>query len=1009
MGKLKLLLARTAMVCIGAGSTFAQTKTAVSAGPLAEFPQLTEGGFEEPTITGFSFLPFWRSWSLDNAGIAANGSTITAFNQNAPEGARVAFLQGASSIKCQFQLPSGTWRIRFQGAQRTNGTTIDQQTLRVMIGSTTVFQQAIPNSDYEEFSTRPVTLASSTLLVVRFEGMDTIAPGQTVLIDRIQLEPIAPWTSTSTWGGTPPSSTDTVLVPSGVEVALAGAALATSVDVQGELLLTNANASLDTEAVTIDGATARFEVGLPEVPYTGEFALTLLGAPAPGTNTKRLLALNGGTIDMHGVPRDFDAGGGGRRRSWTRLASDAAAGSSSIVVSESVSWRPGDRLVIAGTQFLDPNGSLQQWSEAEEVQILSVGASGVDITLTSALAFDHIGSALPSVSSGSRTWNIDERAEVGLLTHNIKVQGDATSDNTRWGAHVMIMRSGPINTGGVGRFSSVEFFRVGQQKELGRYPIHWHMQLDQGEGQYARSCSIHRSYNRAITIHGTEHVLLEGNVAYDHLGHGIFLEDGSERFNKIYYNLALHTVRPLPGEALLPSDFDFATLQNRSPSTYWITNPNNEFVGNVAGGTVGTGFWFALPTAPLGLSAAQSYFSGLQPDREPLGLFVDNVCHSSGTGLDIHDSIDPTTHGIVANHPWYPTSAGTQTLTRFSAYGCGVAIYGGAGSRDRPVEHDDALLCDNGTNIAFAGFDVARNSCVVARSGSQVYPPLTFAYLVYDGPGRVFDTHFAGFNGVAETFFSHIGAASRNVNHRIRNLTFDPSGFPTMGLGNFGLSDDPSLMGVVFVCELSPGVFVGSLVNDHPMLRSNNDFAYHNPHYWTVQYPFLVSTPLWSPLKFAHLRVSHPSLTSGQLPPYSNVPAIRFLRHLSGTTDRYIDHTFNQWVHRQCPVVVNAPGHPATASYDLTWASVPAQSPVVLTFDNMDTDWIQIGSHLTLNLDPLGGLPNLSVKVNGMQLAGPVTTASLATQPATAYAVSGSVLQVRLVSTGQRDAIEVNW
>lgn len=46
---------------------------------------------------------------------------------------------------------------------------------------------------------------------------------------------------------------------------------------------------------------------------------------------------------------------------------------------------------------------------------------------------------------------ITMRAEVGLLTRNIKVQGDSYSEGKRYGAHVMM--HGPAEDGLVGRIS----------------------------------------------------------------------------------------------------------------------------------------------------------------------------------------------------------------------------------------------------------------------------------------------------------------------------------------------------------------------------------------------------------------------------------------------------------------------------------------------------------------------------------------------------------------------------
>ena len=42
-------------------------------------------------------------------------------------------------------------------------------------------------------------------------------------------------------------------------------------------------------------------------------------------------------------------------------------------------------------------------------------------------------------------------------------------------------------------------------------------------GSYVRNCAIHHSFNRALTIHGVHDVLIEGNVAYDIMGHTFFV------------------------------------------------------------------------------------------------------------------------------------------------------------------------------------------------------------------------------------------------------------------------------------------------------------------------------------------------------------------------------------------------------------------------------------------------------------------------------------------------------
>ena len=66
-----------------------------------------------------------------------------------------------------------------------------------------------------------------------------------------------------------------------------------------------------------------------------------------------------------------------------------------------------------------------------------------------------------------------------------------------------------------------------------------------------------------------------------------------------------------------------------SVSTYWISNPRNEFVGNVAAGSFANGFWLELRTTVHPPTSLLPSSKGLVPMEQPLKLFVDNVAHSN--------------------------------------------------------------------------------------------------------------------------------------------------------------------------------------------------------------------------------------------------------------------------------------------------------------------------------------------------------------------------------------------
>ena len=79
---------------------------------------------------------------------------------------------------------------------------------------------------------------------------------------------------------------------------------------------------------------------------------------------------------------------------------------------------------------------------------------------------------------------------------------------------------------------------MGQNLTLARYPIHWHLVGD-AKGQYIRNASIHDTYDRCVTVHGTNFLRVENNVTYNTVGHCFFLEDGAEHGNQFVHNLAI--------------------------------------------------------------------------------------------------------------------------------------------------------------------------------------------------------------------------------------------------------------------------------------------------------------------------------------------------------------------------------------------------------------------------------------------------------------------------------------
>ena len=53
---------------------------------------------------------------------------------------------------------------------------------------------------------------------------------------------------------------------------------------------------------------------------------------------------------------------------------------------------------------------------------------------------------------------------------------------------------------------------------------------------------MHHTFNRAVTVHGVDNLLVKDNVAYHNMGHAFFLEDGGEEHNIFDGNLAIFTM-----------------------------------------------------------------------------------------------------------------------------------------------------------------------------------------------------------------------------------------------------------------------------------------------------------------------------------------------------------------------------------------------------------------------------------------------------------------------------------
>uniref|UniRef100_G1N7X6 G8 domain-containing protein n=1 Tax=Meleagris gallopavo TaxID=9103 RepID=G1N7X6_MELGA len=466
------------------------------------------------------------------------------------------------------------------------------------------------------------------------------------------------------------------------------------------------------------------------------------------------------------------------------------------------SWLPGDRIVIASTDY-----SMHQ---AEEFNLLPCPeCKSNQVKIDGSPLYLHIGEVIDG---------IDMRAEVGLLTRNILIQGEMEDscygENQcqffsfdTFGGHIKIL----ANFSSV-HMSGVELKNMGQQI-LGSYPVHFHMAADVDErGGYQRptyldNLAIHHCFSRCVAIHGTHGLLVKDTIGYDTLGHCFFLEDGTEQRNTFQHNLGLLT----RSGTILPSDRNEAmclairshVYGNYIPvpstdcmavSTFWIANPNNNLIENAAAGAQDVGIWYIFHRVPTGQSEGQ-YPEG-KAEHTPLGVFYNNRVHSNfKAGLFIGKGVkttrasaeDPREYLTVDNARFRPHQDADPEKPRVPAVIDGLIAFKnndhGAWARGGDIifhnSGDGTFPTDDGSSLEVSrSIFVGESSNLGSQGGQNSYwgkgangeyrtlpRNKTFpirGFQIYDGPVRMAKCTFKKFTPTADRYSSAIGFFMKN-------------------------------------------------------------------------------------------------------------------------------------------------------------------------------------------------------------------------------------------------------
>ena len=533
------------------------------------------------------------------------------------------------------------------------------------------------------------------------------------------------WSSPWTWGGLGiPRQDEFIIISEGQTILLdVSTPKIKFLLIQGGTLMFDDEQDfieLASEFILIVGG-GKLEIGTEAKAYKSKAAITLHGnvrcteLPIFGC---KALGIRNGTLDLHGAYIPV---------TWTHLEQTIHPGNKSIVLKQPVDWKQGDKIVIAST---GDSGSMK---ENEEHIIESISEDGHRINVIDPIKYKHI-----SIVQTFGEHTVETRAEVGLLTRNIKVRGnknfefieelpacedsfetsmDSRLDNAmtcfsgKFGEEMGTDEMGAIiiispkykDMGLVtARIEYTEFNYVGQAFRVGRYPIHFHLPGSM-ESSYVRGNSIHWSNNRAITLHDTSGLTVEKNVLYNIKGLSIFLEDGVEINNTLQYNLIIFTRM---STSLLNPDV--------TPGSFWIVNPLNKFRHNACAGSTHSCFWMRPNSIPDGPSFNRAYC----PDKVGFGEFRNNTAHSMGQYgfwmFAVNTKVPYDPHDGDVNSGFCNGERAQAIIGSMTTWNC---------KRGFEIVHGINVRIENQTHLdhSHAGFDILMSGGPLGPKGPGIY------------------------------------------------------------------------------------------------------------------------------------------------------------------------------------------------------------------------------------------------------------------------------------------------
>lgn len=464
------------------------------------------------------------------------------------------------------------------------------------------------------------------------------------------------WSDPASWedGIVPLMYDDVVIPPHRAIIMDIDPPLLGSLTVEGAFKILDRDAKLEVYRIVIWG---EMFVGTPDLPFNSNLEIILHGQrDDPATVVDNNLFLGNknivvlGELHIHGAPKTV---------TWTKLATTAAAGSTTIELSVAVNeqWKVGDAIVLSATEFDLP-------IQSEVAVISSISGGGKTLTLSKPLRYTHYAgpAMLPGTVTNSRTTSKIIAAGVGLLTRNVVIRpdfltmanGEPNGTDKTYGFHIVVAAihrlkenapPQPTESDWITRVGFINAryveFRGGGKGEM-EYPV-----VNVQYGSYifdplttptaSRSLpadlhgnnnlignSFSHSFNSGFSSYSSNKIVLQDNVFHDNRRFAIEFDANSE-------------------EGVIERNFISGVYQspeiNAPDTTLWVSpvsgiylhsNKIKSLKGNLVTGSVDTGIALRAAVCPADYSARkianksnlhQSYMSDNEVHSTLVGVF----------------------------------------------------------------------------------------------------------------------------------------------------------------------------------------------------------------------------------------------------------------------------------------------------------------------------------------------------------------------------------------------------